>query len=603
MEADVSGRAPGDEALAVLRRQSALFDEQIGLARNERFRNRIKAVRDMALSAVVLGLVVGLGVVLWNAHRAEGLVVEAFATPPEMAATGLDGSVLAARLLDRLSAMQAGTDSSRAPSTFGNNWGDDLAVELPQTGMSVGEAWRMLRQTLGDETRLSGDLTRAADGTLTLTTRVGANPGVAVSGGTEELDRLLDEAARAVYRQAQPYRYTVWLERNGGGDDAEVLAELAASSDKTERLWALAGQSVRAYSTDPLLTVALAREALALDPSFHKARWNLSDGYVLLGWHEADLHESREIARVMRRRDPRVTKAAQDQVLYGSRGSAAQYLGDHAVALENARIRFGLPDYGGAAQSAGYQIVAAHIGLHDLKAARAALSVADRRGGRAQLSLFTGAALAAEAGEPARAIALVRQLETSTPPAGARIVRSATEQAEIARILTRAGDADGAEAVLLGLRDDCYPCAVARAEVAVLRGRRAEAIRLFRHATTLGPSLPQAWQAWGQARMDWGDPEAARLAFRQARRLGPRWADPLKGEADALMALDRAREAEGLYARAATRAPNWGGLHLAWGRALERLGRRDRARETYRRAATLDLTPAERAEIERLGVG
>ena len=45
----------------------------------------------------------------------------------------------------------------------------------------------MMRQTLGNETRLSGDLTRSADGTLTLTTRVGASPGVAVMGGPEEM--------------------------------------------------------------------------------------------------------------------------------------------------------------------------------------------------------------------------------------------------------------------------------------------------------------------------------------------------------------------------------------------------------------------------------
>jgi len=62
-----------------------------------------------------------------------------------------------------------------------------------------------------------------------------------------------------------------------------------------------------------------------MDPTFHKARWNLSDGYALLGWSEADLAESRTVARVMRRRDPRVTRASQDQVLYSNRRAVGLY--------------------------------------------------------------------------------------------------------------------------------------------------------------------------------------------------------------------------------------------------------------------------------------
>ena len=49
----------------------------------------------------------------------------------------------------------------------------------------------------------------------------------------------------------------------------------------------------------------------------------------------------------------------------------------------------------------------------------------------------------------------------------------------------------------MGGRDDCYPCAVARARIAVLKGDRSAAIGLFRHATGLGPSLPEAWQENG----------------------------------------------------------------------------------------------------------
>ena len=75
------------------------------MARNERFRNRIKAIRDISLSAVVLAVVAGGVLTLSSAAKASGLVVEALTVPPRLVERGMDGKVLAGRLLDRLSAM------------------------------------------------------------------------------------------------------------------------------------------------------------------------------------------------------------------------------------------------------------------------------------------------------------------------------------------------------------------------------------------------------------------------------------------------------------------------------------------------------------------
>ena len=69
MEAEASGTAPTGEASALLRRQSLLIDEQIGLARNERFRNRIRSVRDIAIAFMVVTLIVAAGAVVWTASN------------------------------------------------------------------------------------------------------------------------------------------------------------------------------------------------------------------------------------------------------------------------------------------------------------------------------------------------------------------------------------------------------------------------------------------------------------------------------------------------------------------------------------------------------
>ena len=597
MEASAKGDASADTR-AVLRGQAALFNEQIGLARNERFRNRIKAVRDLALSIAVLALIGGAGAALWTARQATGLVVEPLTVPPDFAAQGMNGTVLAGRLLDRLSAMQAATDSSRAPATFGNNWGDDLSVEVPETGMSAGEIWRMTRQTLGHETRLSGDLV-SENGRLILTTRVGANPGASFEGGQAELDRLLDGAAQTIYRQAQPYRYAVWLNRHGEGGNDEILRQLAASGDRTEQLWARVGLSVNAYRTDPDLALALAREALAIDPSFHKARWNVSDALAIMGRREEDLREQRLIERAMSRRDPRVTKIAQDQVLHNARGNIAESTGDLITALNEAHIRAALPDYADNASIAHYTIVSLLTALHDRERAMAALVSADRSvSPRPELSAFVAALAAEERGDLAAAASFVRtallvgdeEQESGWLP---------EQKAAMALILVRSGDGAAGASLIRTMRNDCYVCVITRGKLAAHNGDFALADRLMQRAAGMGPSLPDAWFALGRLRLDRGDKEGAITAFSQAARLAPRWADPLKGWGDALAAAGDHRDAIRKYAEAAERAPRWGALQTAWGRSLEADGKRPIAAEKYRSALRMSLTAAERAEANR----
>ncbi|MEI9931835.1 MAG: hypothetical protein WDM89_15180 [Rhizomicrobium sp.] len=57
--------------------------------------------------------------------------------PPDMTARGLTGQTVASQLLDKLSALQAATDSARTATSYTNNWGDDIKVEIPNTGISI----------------------------------------------------------------------------------------------------------------------------------------------------------------------------------------------------------------------------------------------------------------------------------------------------------------------------------------------------------------------------------------------------------------------------------------------------------------------------------
>ncbi len=92
----------------------------------------MKVAFEVAIAFIVLAVAVFIGAAIWDAAHDDGLVIEAFQVPPDMAARGLTGQTVASQLLDKLSALQAATDSARTPTSYTNNWGNDIKVENPQ---------------------------------------------------------------------------------------------------------------------------------------------------------------------------------------------------------------------------------------------------------------------------------------------------------------------------------------------------------------------------------------------------------------------------------------------------------------------------------------
>ena len=116
------GEAGADPAMkrhasAFLRAQQQLVDLQvkhfeeerrlaIAAAKRKRLSDRLKNGLQLFLALVLTGTVVGLGTMIWGAAHDEGLVIEAFEVPDDLAQRGITGKVIARQVLDRLSAMQ-----------------------------------------------------------------------------------------------------------------------------------------------------------------------------------------------------------------------------------------------------------------------------------------------------------------------------------------------------------------------------------------------------------------------------------------------------------------------------------------------------------------
>lgn len=609
-----AGKAMDAEATAFLRDQRRLINLQAEHLHEQRDLQlahlRVRRWKDrMSLVLQALGLVVGaaaavaLGMLVWQAREDHGLVVEPFSVPPDMAQHGVTGQVMAAKLLDKLTGMQAQTDSQRAPSTIANNWSDDIKLEIPDTGVSIGEVNRYLRQWLGHQTRVSGELLRTPSG-VSLTVRAQGAEGQTVQAAETDLDSLAQQAAEAIYRQTQPYRYGVYLRGQNRGEEAQkVFARLAASGPPGERAWGYLGLG----NADRDLQGAQAgldtmRIAARTAPWMFLAEQNIGDIEEELGRTEAALVDHRAAMKLLDRADhggirPEMADNTRRRLQSGMDVEA----GDYASAIRRRTdvVAFGRQGYLGSTSAL---LVEADLGGHDLSAARAALNPGDTATispARATLdNLKAAMSIAAAAGDWPAVLGVQAQsdqLTARSPGLRRSILVQLTPMAAEAK--ARMGDPAGAEAMIAPTPADCDQCLRARGRIAALKHDWTGAARWFEAASRQAPSIPFADRDWGAMLLGKGDADGAIARLAEARRKGPHFADPMELWGEALMMKGDFAAAAARFEAADKAAPRWGRNHLLWGEALLRHGDAAGARNQFQTAAGLDLSAADRAAL------
>ena len=635
MEIAASGQTPADAAMAVLhanallmhdqagltREQISLSREQIGLARNERFRNRIRSIRDIAIAAVVVALLVAAGAVVWTASRTTGLVIQPFSVPPELVEDGLDGRAVAALFQDELVRLDTVTQSARPTASFRNDWSEAITVEVEAGGLSLTDAYTSLTRWLGQETNVSGGMRQTTSG-LELVVRSSDGTAITVRGPADQPEALMRQAAERVYEQTQPYRYATYLaatadalpagpEREAVIDRARsIFTTLVSSPSETERLWGYNGLS-RVDSSSAQDALAILQPALEIDPQHPLITLNTAALRLILGQDEGALRVAQRTASSVSRRD-NLVKLHSDRrasVPLIVEAQLADLQGDWLQALEVRTRNASLVKSPQAWRGLRRDRVDTLIALHQPSAALRLNNesrlvdkdISNARSGTRALYL-PDAEAAASLDQWPQVVAALQAWEVETAPTlpmRFRDARSTFLWPRLAYAQARTGDLAGARTLIAATPLDCYLCVRERARIAELAGDRAAADRWSAEARRQGPSLPFAFAERGQMLMARGDTAGAIDFYEQAIARGPRWADPQKYWGDALMARGDEAGAIRKYRAAAERAPQWDALHLAWGRALEAQGRRDQARDKYTEAARMDLSAADRAEVVR----
>ncbi len=537
--------------------------------RLRRFGLRLRNALQVFLGLIVGGVAIGATAMVVSAFGARSVVVEPFDAPPALAARGLTGKVVAGGVLDVLTRLQAATRASAMTQKLSSAWTGDIKVEVPETGVSIGDLDRLLRMRLGHDIHIDGDLVQTDGGGLALTIRGDGMLPRTFSGAAGELDKLTAQAAEYVYGQSQPALYATYLMNAGRNEDAIAFAKAAyptaRPADRPLLLNAWA-DSLQNSGASVSQSAALYREAVRVKPDFWIGYANLMNVDMVLQQEEAAWRAGQQMLSLAGGRPGRMPENLFQNLDYLTWNLQVWRDAQVADSIKHGGI-------GSSVTASAPSIADIDARLHDPADAELQLQTAQADAADpsvAALSHYVHGRIAAEAGDVARAasemeafqVAFANPVVSTNYPGYLCWVAPAEEAA---------GHPDKADTVLkaAGRYVDCY-----RFEGDILdhRGDWAGARRAYAQAVAIAPDLPAAYHSWGEALARHGDLGGAITKLSAAHDRGPGWADPLKAWGDVLARQGKWREALGKYDAALKLAPAWPDLHRAQVAAARRLG-------------------------------
>lgn len=517
-----------------------------------------------ALFATVIG--VGLAIVIYQAVQSRSVVIDSFSVPPSLAADGLNGQVIASGLLDVLTRIQSASRASIEHRNLSNAWTNEISIDVPETGISIGQLERMIKTRFGHDQHIQGDLVKTQTG-LALTVRGTGILPKTFNGEVNALDKLVTQSGEYVFSQSQPGLWAAYLSNNDRNDEAIHFAQgaytLVEASERPYLLnyWA---NAVSAKGGDGAMTEALPlwQEALRLKPDYWTAYNNIMFGLAGLGDEEGVVRVAGQMQQAAGGRPGRAPENMYqnyDQVVWDLPAIRASNLAD--MELHN-----GVGTQGSFTGAENLQIALYDAQLHDARAGilRLKTTVIDPKNIPDVASQALAQALLAE--ETGDLEAAAREWDAYATVYANSTVSTANPQYICYAAMTyeKTGQPAKADAALSAVGTlnfvDCYRF---KGDLLDLRGNWAGAQEWYAKSVALGPSIPVGYYSWGIALARHGDLEGAAKKLQDANLKGPHWADPLKAWGDVLTKQGHTKEALAKHAQALTYAPNWQQLQEA----------------------------------------
>jgi hypothetical protein len=512
----------------------------------------------IALVAAVLGL--GFASMLYDAFTSRSVVVDAFQAPSALAARGLTGDVVAAGMLDTLQKLQDATRGVSKGLETKSAWSSDIRIEVPETGVSIGEINSLLHVKFGHDLHIDGDLVQTADGGLALTVRGDAVPAKTFAGGANDLDKLTVQGAEYVYGRSQPYQYAIYLYQSGRAADATAFITAAYGRAPEDQHFDFANLWANAYLAqgNPAKAAQKRRLALALKPRAWNAWGNLVADLAPLN-EEAAWREGHAMMRAVAATPPK----DRPSVIYLINWAGMSQ--DWALAL-SANLADAARNNGAGTEGAidGPAIADDYAYLHAPAKAEQYLAASDPDDSytRTEASLLAGT-WALERGDAAAAVLPLESFwKTWLASPTLQFATYWEQPCRLGLAYGLVGRMADAEAVFKRAGRWAY-CYAVHGDVLEHAGDLAGAERVWAEGIKAGPDLSPVYLHRGISETKRGALKAALADLAAANARSPHWADPLKSWGDALMRAGNRKAALAKYDAALQYAPAWAALHQA----------------------------------------
>ncbi|MCP9787175.1 tetratricopeptide repeat protein [Cyanobium sp. N5-Cardenillas] len=524
-------------------------------------RLRIASQAFVALLACLLGI--SVLVLIIEAIRSRAIVIREFSTPPQLADRGLSGRVVAGILLDELTLLQSSTRTRLEKRKVSDAWSNQIELELPSTGISIHQIETLLRQRLGHDLTVSGDLVQSSAGELMLTVRGESIPARSFKGDTNAIKKLTREAAVHIFEHTQPSHYVASLIAKGLSEEAVAFSErvfpTTTEADRPYLLnqWANALQNTGGPA-NAKQSLFLYRKALALRKDFTNVHNNIMLTTIVMGreqeaWEYGRNHLQRKGGR----------PSPKKELGFGQWNQLTWNLQAwRAVLADDARQYRGI----GSGNQLRHPVIALiDTRLHDLESARFHLSLGSGASNDSTIKArthFVRGRLAALEGNKSVALREMESFKseyTNNKTVAANMpgylcwVALAQEEAK----LRKKADQTLREA---GRYVNCLRF---RGDILDRRGDWKNAQLAYADAVRLAPDLPAGYYSWGAALARHRECKAAMEQLAAAAKRGPGWADPLKAWGDCLAFQGQWKEALKKYQEASRLAPEWVALQQA----------------------------------------
>ncbi len=518
-----------------------------------------------ALFASVIGI--GLAIVIYTGVKSRSVVVDPFSVPPSLEQKGLTGRVVSAGLLDVLSKIQVATRSSAAHPSVVSAWYNDVTIEVPEAGISLGQLERMIKTRFGHDQHIEGDLVLADNGGYALTVRGTGILSKTFTDDSGRLESLLKQAGEYIYGQSQPGLWAWYLGDQGRSEEAISFSQsMFQLANPIERPFILNawGNAILTQGGENANQrgLELYRAAVHLDPTYLIPLNNIMQTLTNLGREQEVLAVGEQLLKAAGGRPGRA-----DENLF-------QYWDTALWNLQALRHGFvdDMESHGGLGSITlsngpeGLNVAEVDVLLHDIDAAKAQILTTkyDEKSApdRAAATLARGL-LAAEVEDYAGAAKeMDTMLEAFRDPEV--FTASAATICFAIPIFRAAGQIAKADTVFAVIGSLTFAdCTRFKGDLLDARGDWSGAQEWYARAVKLAPGLPAGYYSWGLALAKHGDLEGAAAKFKDANQKGPHWADPLKAWGDVLVKIGKPTEALAKYDDALKYAPNWNQLKEA----------------------------------------